>query len=142
MASNITIQCKSLGVVDERVLAGASLEVLIDDAERKLEEDGIAPSTPGFRQVLEDTIRSAILQASRPARVRSNNLPKLIDQLSLQNEKEAAQKIIAGEVETAADGADGQGVESHQAHDYDKPSGKVSRRFGYRFSPGKKWLVR
>ena len=97
MTSKIQIQCKNLGVVDDRVLEGSSLEELIDDAERKLEDDGIRPNTPEFRQLLEDTIRSALMQSSRPPGIRSNDLPKLMDQIAYGEEMSVVDEIITEE---------------------------------------------
>jgi hypothetical protein len=133
MTSSIKIQCRNLGVADDRVLEGSSLDELIDDAERKLEEDGIRPNTPEFRQLLEDTIRSAVLQSSRPPKIRSNDLPRLMEQIESGRELEAVDEIIAEEeaaLKAACSGDSEGGGKPHDRDSYDSPSGIVGRTLG------------
>lgn len=138
MTSNIKIQCRNLGVVDDRFLEGSSLDELIDDAERKLEDDGILPNTPEFRQLLEDTIRSALMQASRPPKIRSNDLPRLIEQISFGREMAEVDKII--EEEKAVEKSDVSGGTDFggKLHDNkDSSSGIVRRMLGSGTKPAK-----
>ncbi len=133
MTSKLRVHCRNLGVVDDRVLEGSSLNELIDDAERKLEDDGIRPNTPEFRQLLEDTIRSALMQSSRPPGIRSDDLPKLIDQIAYGEEMAVVDEIIAeeGAVKKAEHSSASSGDDKPDDRDnYDLPSGIVSRTVG------------
>ena len=78
MGNEIQIRCKDLGVDHDSFVSGSSLDDLIDCVERTLGEEGINANTPAAAQLIRDTARSALLQASRPESRRSVRLSSLI----------------------------------------------------------------
>ncbi len=78
MNRTIEIRCRDLGVDHDSFVSGSSLDELVECAQQMLREEGVTPFTPESVQLLRDTVRSALLQASRPARYRSSDISKVI----------------------------------------------------------------
>ncbi len=81
MGKGIEIRCKDLGVDHDASISGTSLEDLIDCVERTLREAGVSATSTDLAQLIRDTARSAVLQASRPESKRSVKLSRLIASL-------------------------------------------------------------
>ena len=82
MNATLEIRCRDLGVDHDGIVSGSSLKDLVNCAEQQLRDEGIAPETTETVRMLRDTIRSAVLQTSRPTRFRSAGIARLIATLA------------------------------------------------------------
>ncbi len=79
MKKELNIRCRDLGVDHDGFVSGDSLESLVSCVEQQLNEQGVRPNTKESARRMKDVVRSALLQASRPARYRSANLSHLAE---------------------------------------------------------------
>ncbi len=82
MGTELKIRCRDLGVDHDSFVSGTSLEDLIDCVEKAIADEGVAPKDASTAQVVRDTVRSALVQSSRPAARRSVSLSGLIATLA------------------------------------------------------------
>lgn len=82
MSNLLKIRCKDLGVDHDTFVSGTSLSDLIECVTKALENEGVIANSPSSAQLIHDTARSTLLQASRPASKRSVRLSELIAALA------------------------------------------------------------
>ena len=80
MTATITISNRQIGVDHDGVISGSSIEEMVDSAETMLTQDGVMPCSAEGVRFLEAAIRSALRQASRPARFRSVSISNVLAQ--------------------------------------------------------------
>ena len=78
MKKKLNIRCRDLGVDHDGFVSGDSIKSLVNCVQREVRKMGVAPATGVSDAELQDAVRSALLQASRPAPYRSVDLSKLL----------------------------------------------------------------
>ena len=76
MAKELQIRCLDLGVDHDGFVSGTSIDDFVACVEKQFAE--ITGDDTGLSESKRDLVKSAIKQASRPAKFRSNTLAALI----------------------------------------------------------------